>query len=120
MAALITSSMLGVKTIYQGTAVQTRTTSQPRPVVAAVMPIRAAQSLTGTVLSTSGDKTAVVAVNNPVVHPIYKKRVNLSKKYIVHVDQLQCSAGDIVTLAPTRPISKSKRFVVSEIVQKAQ
>jgi small subunit ribosomal protein S17 len=105
------------KSMFQGAAVQSRPVTQPRLAAAAIMPIRAAQSLQGVVVSTNGDKTAVVSVNNPVVHPIYKKSVKRNKKYICHVEQ-QCAVGDIVTLAPSRPLSKSKRFAVSAIVKK--
>jgi len=83
------------------------------------MPVRASQSLQGVVVSTTGDKTAVVSVDRNVVHPVYKKRVKSSTKYIAHDEAERCKVGDVVTLAPIRPMSKRKRFAVDNIVNSA-
>lgn len=80
-------------------------------------PIRAAQYLQGQVVSTTGEKSAVVAVDKLVVHPVYKKRVKSTTKYTVHVDATKCKEGDVVTLAPCRPLSKTKRFVVEAVIK---
>ncbi len=57
----------------------------------------------------------VVAVETYTVHPRYKKRSRQFKKYKVHDEEEQCQVGDLVTIAPSRPISKSKTFVVSSV-----
>lgn len=83
-------------------------------------PIRAAQSLQGKVISTANAKSAVVAVDTLIVDPVYKKRVKSTTKYTAHDEEEKCKVGDIVTLAPSRPLSKQKRFVISEIVQTSE
>lgn len=99
---------------FRGAAMQARPAQAARP-AAAFAPVRAAQSLTGRVVSTAGVKTAVVAVDILVVHPVYQKRVKRTTKYTAHDETEQCKIGDVVTLAPSRPLSKSKRFVVKEV-----
>lgn len=69
----------------------------------------------GTVLSTKMDKTAVVEVARLWKHPVYKKRVKKTKKYMVHDGSNQLKAGDVVTFSECKPISKLKRFTVLEI-----
>lgn len=90
-----------------------------RPTAAAIMPVRAAQSLQGKVVSTTQNKTAVVEVYTLQVHPVYQKRVRVTTKYQAHDEEQQCAVGDTVTLAPSRPISRSKRFTISAILKKA-
>lgn len=104
----------------RGVAVQTRTPQQKRTSIPLVTPARAAQSLQGKVVSIAPQKTAVVQVDTLVVHPVYQKRVRSSTKYIAHDEQEECSVGDVVTLTPSRPLSKRKRFVVGTIVRKAK
>ena len=103
---------------FRGTAMPSAAArvAAPRAAVA-FTPVRASQSLQGTVISTAGAKTAVVAVDRMVVHPVYKKRVNFTTKYTAHDETNQCKVGDIVTLTPTRPLSKSKRFLVEAVVK---
>ena len=109
---------LGCST-FRGTAIPTTIRmSTPRAAVA-FTPIRASQTLQGRVVSTTCEKTAVVAIDTLVVHPVYKKRVKSTKKYIAHDEDEQAKVGDVVTLAPTRPLSKKKRFVVETIVKAA-
>ena len=103
---------------FRGTAVIARQTAQPRAAVA-FMPVRASQILQGRVVSTVCEKTAVVAIQTLVIHPIYKKRTKSTKKYIVHDEQEVAKVGDIVTLSPTRPLSKRKRFVLESVVTAA-
>ena len=50
-------------------------------------------------------------------HPLYKKRVKYSKKYAVHDEENKAKVGDIVRIVETRPISKTKRFYLAEVVQ---
>jgi small subunit ribosomal protein S17 len=117
MAALGAGMQLGSST-FRGAAMQARAAqpAQARP-VAAFMPVRAAQSLTGRVVSTAGVKTAVIAVDTLVVHPVYQKRVKRTTKYTAHDENESCKVGDIVRLAPSRPMSKTKRFVVQEVTE---
>ncbi len=63
----------------------------------------------GRVVSTAQHKTAVVEVSTLQVHPVYQKRVRVTTKYQAHDETEQCQVGDLVVLAPSRPLSKSKR-----------
>ncbi len=108
---------VGVKS-FNGTALQQRPVPQTR-VNTALTPIRAAQSLQGTVVTRIDDKTAIVAVDTLKIDPVYAKRVNSTKKYVAHVDETSCNVGDVVRLAPSRPLSKTKRFIVDEVVKQA-
>lgn len=70
----------------------------------------------GKVVSTKMDKTAVVAVETKKPHPLYKKRVKKTKKYHAH-DELGVKEGELVKITETRPISKTKRWKVVEVVE---
>jgi small subunit ribosomal protein S17 len=95
-----------------------RTSAAPRP-AAVFLPVRAAQSLQGKVVSVRGsEKTAVVSVDTLVTHPVYKKRSKRTTNYTVQ-DELAVTVGDIVVIAPCRPLSKTKRFVVDKVVAAA-
>lgn len=98
---------------------QVATPSGGRAAVA-VTPVRCSQSLWGKVVSTSQAKTAVVEVATQRIHPIYQKRVRVLTKYNAHDEQELCKIGDTVILAPTRPLSKTKRFIVETIEKKAK
>ncbi|MBD3276718.1 MAG: 30S ribosomal protein S17 [Candidatus Aegiribacteria sp.] len=76
--------------------------------------------LTGTVISSSMDKTVVVEVVTLKAHPVYKKRYRTTKKYYVHDEENVCNIGDTITLAETRPMSKKKRWRVLDVVQRAR
>jgi small subunit ribosomal protein S17 len=79
----------------------------------------AAQELQGTVVSApSGTRTAVVAVERLVVHPTYQKRVRETKKFTCQ-DDVGVTVGDVVRVKGVRPMSKTKRFAVSEVVRVA-
>ncbi|PIR47558.1 30S ribosomal protein S17 [Candidatus Uhrbacteria bacterium CG10_big_fil_rev_8_21_14_0_10_50_16] len=65
---------------------------------------------TGTVVSDRMDKTVVVRVDSPKMHPKYKKRYTTSKKYKVHDEENQCAVGDTVSFVECRPLSKDKRW----------
>ena len=73
----------------------------------------------GKVVSTSMDKTIVVLVETYKNHPLYKKRVKYSKKYKAHDEENKAKVGDIVKVVETRPLSKTKRFSLVEIVEEA-
>jgi len=85
-----------------------------------VTQIRAAQALQGKVISTGTEKTTIVQVENVSIHPLYKKRVKRTKNYTAHDEKGECKVGDIVRLEPTRPLSKTKRFAVEDIIQESQ
>ena len=68
--------------------------------------------LQGTVVSDKQDKTVVVSVNRRVMHPLYKKYINRSKKYAAHDEENQFKTGDTVRIRECRPISKRKCWEV--------
>ncbi len=70
----------------------------------------------GLVVSDKMDKTIVVAVENRIAHPKYGKIVVKTKKYKAHDEDNQCKRGDRVRIAETRPLSKTKRWEVAEIL----
>lgn len=80
---------------------------------------RKRQSLTGEVVSTKMDKTVVVKVTRRVKHKVYKKIINTSKKHLAHVASVEPKDGDIVRITSTSPISKNKRWQVSEIIRES-
>jgi small subunit ribosomal protein S17 len=73
---------------------------------------------TGKVVSNSMDKTAVVAVTRLFQHPVYKKTVKKVAKFKAHDEKNECKIGDDVKIIETRPISKDKRWLVLEIMNK--
>ncbi len=81
---------------------------------------RKRQSLTGEVVSTKMDKTAVVKVTRKVKHPLYKKYIKIYKKHFAHIGSVKPKQGDIVRISSIRPISKKKRWQVSEIIREAK
>ena len=80
---------------------------------------RRKQSMVGEVVSDKMDKTVVVQVTRKIPHPVYKKYVKRFKKYQVHVESIQPKLGDVVKISSMRPISKNKRWRVSEIVRES-
>ncbi len=74
----------------------------------------------GRVLSNKMDKTAIVVVETARHHPLYKKTIKKLVKYKVHDAKNECSEGDIVKIVETRPLSKEKRWRVSQIITKKQ
>lgn len=68
--------------------------------------------LQGTVVSDKQDKTVVVRVNRRVMHPLYKKYINRSKKYAAHDEANQCKTGDLVKIRECRPLSRRKCWEV--------
>lgn len=77
------------------------------------------KQFSGKVIKKNVKKAVVVKVDSFVEHPIYKKRVKRSKKYLVH-DEIGSKVGDTVTFQEVRPISKKKKFKVITIVNKNQ
>ena len=74
----------------------------------------------GVVVSDKMDKTVVVAIQDSVRHPLYKKIVKRTVKFKAHDETNMCGVGDTVRIMETRPISKDKRWRVVEIVEKAK
>ncbi len=71
---------------------------------------------TGTVVSDKMDKTIVVSVDTFGVHKIYKKRVKKSSKFHVHDENNTAKVGDVVRFMETRPLSKTKFYILVEVV----
>jgi small subunit ribosomal protein S17 len=80
---------------------------------------RRVQELIGRVVSDKNDKTITVLVETYRRHPLYGKRVKYSKKYTAHDEKNEAKVGDKVRIIATRPLSKTKKFVLVEIVEKA-
>jgi small subunit ribosomal protein S17 len=74
----------------------------------------------GKVTSNKMDKTIVVAIEEHVKHPLYKKVVKRTYKLKAHDEKNECSIGDTVRVMETRPISKDKRWRLVEIVEKVK
>lgn len=74
------------------------------------------KTLQGIVTSLKNDKTAAVTVTRRWKHPLYKKYVQRTKKYACHVEDIDLELGDKVSIAPCRPMSKTKHFKVVELV----
>ena len=75
---------------------------------------------TGVVRSNKMDKTITVAVERRVKHPIYGKFVKKTTRFHAHDEKNECTIGDIVKIMETRPLSKTKRWRLVEIVEKAK
>ena len=73
----------------------------------------------GTVVSNKMDKTVVVAVESRTSHPKYGKIVVRTKRYKVHDEENACQEGDRVRILETRPLSRTKRWIVADIVNRA-
>jgi len=74
----------------------------------------------GLVISDKTDKTVVVAVETRKVHPLYKKATRITKKYKAHDEDNACKIGDKVKIVETRPLSKEKRWLVTEIISRRE
>lgn len=76
--------------------------------------------LEGEVISARMDKTIVVMTKKRVLHPLYKKYYTKRKKYYVHDPENNCSEGDRVRIVECRPLSKTKRWKLIEIISKVR
>ncbi len=74
----------------------------------------------GKVTSNKMDKTIVVAIENHVKHPIYKKIVKSTYKLKAHDENNECNIGDTVRVMETRPLSKDKRWRLVEVIERAK
>lgn len=78
------------------------------------------RTLQGKVVSDKMDKTVTVLVERKVKHPLYGKIIRLSTKIYAHDENNQYGIGDVVVISESRPLSKTKSWVVSELVEKAR
>ncbi|MDD3124546.1 MAG: 30S ribosomal protein S17 [Candidatus Kapabacteria bacterium] len=76
--------------------------------------------LQGVVLSNKADKTITVQAERTVIHPLFKKYYKKHKKFMAHDEANDCKIGDIVKIQENRPLSKNKRWVLVEIVERAK
>jgi small subunit ribosomal protein S17 len=72
----------------------------------------------GRVVSDKMDKTVVVAVDSLRRHPLYHKRVTRTSKFYAHDERNLCRSGDLVRIEETRPLSKTKRWIVRQIIER--
>ncbi len=77
------------------------------------------RSLVGVIVSDKREKTVTVLVERRVTHELYGKIVARSRKYHAHDEKSEYKAGDVVEIAESRPISKTKNWVVTRLVKKA-
>ncbi len=80
---------------------------------------KTARTVTGTVVSDKMDKTITVLIARRVKHPVYGKYVSKSSKVKAHDENNECKAGDLVTVAESRPLSKSKSWTLVKIEERA-
>jgi small subunit ribosomal protein S17 len=78
------------------------------------------RSLTGRVVSDKMDKTVTVLIERSVTHPLYGKVVRRSNKFHAHDEANECREGDLVVIEEARPMSRTKTWRVSRIVEKAR
>ncbi|MXR38121.1 30S ribosomal protein S17 [Craterilacuibacter sinensis] len=82
--------------------------------------IKMVRTLTGKVVSDKMDKTVTVLVERKVKHPIYGKVIRLSNKFHAHDEANEYREGDLVVISESRPLSKTKTWVVTSLVEKAR
>ncbi|MGS2718052.1 30S ribosomal protein S17 [Eionea flava] len=82
-------------------------------------PAKEARTLMGKVVSDKMDKTITVLIERRVKHPIYGKYMSKSSKLKAHDEENSCNIGDVVTIAESRPLSKSKSWALVKIEERA-
>lgn len=78
------------------------------------------KTLTGIVTSNKMDKSIVVSIEETRRHPLYGKSTKITKKFMAHDENNECQIGDKVRIMETRPLSKSKRWRLVEVVEKVK
>ncbi len=78
------------------------------------------KTMVGRVVSNKMDRTVVVVVERLKRHPLYKKVIRISRRYKAHDADNACRVGDVVRIIESRPLSKEKRWVVMEILKRAE
>lgn len=81
---------------------------------------QARKTRVGRVVSNGMDKTIVVSVESLVRHPLYGKTMKRTTKLYAHDEKNQCSVGDLVQVVETRPLSKTKRWRLGAVLEKAE
>ena len=79
-----------------------------------------ARTLTGVVSSDKRDKTITVMITSRETHPLYKKQYTITRKYTAHDEKNEAHEGDVVMIAETRPISKTKTWSLVKIGEKSR
>ena len=74
----------------------------------------------GVVVSTSMDKSITITVERKLRHPIYGKFVKKTNKFMAHDEKNECNVGDTVRITESRPLSKRKRWRMTEIIERAK
>jgi len=74
----------------------------------------------GQVVSAKMDKTVVIKVSRRFPHPLYKRIITRTAKLVAHDEANECNEGDVVKVMATRPLSRTKRWRVSEIMERAK
>ena len=74
----------------------------------------------GQVVSSKMDKTVVVKVSRRFPHPLYKRIITRTAKLVAHDESNECNEGDVVKVMATRPLSRTKRWRVAEIMERAK
>ena len=105
---------------FQNATNQLDNTSRIKEVRKTVEERNLRKTRTGKVVSDKMDKTIVVAVEDHVKHPLYKKIVKRTYKLKAHDENNECKVGDTVKVMETRPLSKDKRWRLVEIMEKAK
>ena len=78
------------------------------------------RTLTGQVVSDGMDKTITVLVERRVKHPLYKKYIRRTSRLHAHDEGNECKVGDVVSIAPCRPLSKTKSWRLHEVIERAR
>ena len=78
------------------------------------------RTMTGRVVSDKANKTVTVKVERRVAHPMYGKVVTRTKKYHAHDETNECKEGDLVTIEECRPLSRTKTWRVTRLVERAK
>jgi small subunit ribosomal protein S17 len=97
----------------------TEATATANDATAAGAPRGRRQVKVGQVVSNKMDKTVVVAVADTYTHRLYHRTIKKTKKFHAHDEENQCKVGDVVEIVSSRPLSKTKRWRVREIVKRA-
>jgi small subunit ribosomal protein S17 len=82
--------------------------------------VKKRKQLVGRVVSNKMDKTIVVAIENLIMHSLYKKAVRRTKRIKSHDEKNECAVGDLVMVEETRPLSREKRYRLVKIVEKVK
>ncbi|MBI4830501.1 MAG: 30S ribosomal protein S17 [Candidatus Lindowbacteria bacterium] len=78
------------------------------------------QEKIGVVTSANMNKTVVVAVQHTFRHPLYQRVMRKTRKFKAHDERKQCGVGDVVRIVETRPLSKTKRWRLAEVIERAK